>query len=72
MLAEERERVMILVGEENMLELCRQFANKRLPGKRFRNQILRARFKKDLEGLDLRSYAEKYGVSMSTLYKWLH
>jgi hypothetical protein len=61
----------IVGGEEVLLQICSSFPNKRLPGKRFCNRILRKRFNEEFKGEDLPGFTQKYGVCLSTLYNWL-
>lgn len=67
----EQTQLIELVGEEKALQLCSFLANKRLPGKKFCNRILKVRFKQEFKGKDIAGFAKKYGVCMQTLYNWL-
>ncbi len=67
----EQKQFIELVGEERALQICSSLANKRLPGKKFCNRILKERFKKEFKGTDMAGFTKKYGVCMQTLYNWL-
>ena len=70
MLHNQAKQMIDLIGEEKMLELCSKFPNAKLPGKKFCNRILRERFRNEFRGTDIKGLAEKYGVSIATLYNW--
>ena len=64
-----------ILGEEKAVELCEKLGNSRLPGKKFCNRINRIKFQNDLRqyggGSTMANYAEKYGVSIATIYNWM-
>ncbi len=60
-----------LAPEDKLIRLCELFPNKRLPGKKLKNRLLRKKFYQDYHGTGLKKYAEKYGVTAQTLYNWL-
>jgi Mor family transcriptional regulator len=68
---DEQKRFIEIAGEDTALELCSFLANKRLPGKKFCNRILKDRFKKEFKGKDMAGFAKKYGVCLQTLYNWI-
>ena len=67
-----KELSSIVGGTDKLLELCVRFPNRRLPGKRQAHKILRERFRDEFHGENIKGFAEKYGVCMSTLYNWLN
>jgi len=62
--------VEIVGGEEKLLALASTFPNRRLPGRKYVNRVLRARFRKEFKGVDVRGFAERYSVSLQTIYNW--
>lgn len=63
--------LLSVLGEEKTIELCEKLPGITLPGKKFRLKILRQRFYRD-RWIGARVAAEKYGVSLRTVYNWMH
>ncbi len=66
------DKFLKLVGENNALKLSDQFGGRRFPGKKFRNRLKCRKFLKEWNGLDAKKYAQKYDVSVTTIYNWLN
>ncbi len=68
----EIDKLRSIVGDEDkVFKLCSELGNKRLPGKRYCFRILREKFLHEFHGRDIPGFAEKYGVSISSLYNWI-
>lgn len=68
---ETRELLHIVGSEETLVAIIERFPNRKLPGKKIRYRLKKDKFVSEYHGTNIRGYAEKYGVSITTLYNWL-
>ena len=64
-------KLLEIVGEDVALKLSHILENKKMPGKKFRNRVMRERFLAEFKGKEPGEFARKYGVSRATIYNWL-
>ncbi len=77
MSADEIQKLLEIIGrvdlspDEKLLKLSELFPNKRLPGKKCRRRLLRKKFLQEWDGSNLEVFADKYDVTVQTLYNWI-